>query len=190
MSAVKRIPVTEQVWKDLTEMRSAGQTYTDLLADMIEDRKKWRLEEDVTKWSSRKKRGLRLTERDSGLNFNWCSDMGNINLVRLLRPFPFRKNFCFPEKKCIVSKENVFFLKYTVVLEPQEEGGFTVQCVEIPGAISQGWDPYRSTCQYQGSNRTGSGNAAERSEQDISRNASRDLRSWSGRCRITSRSLS
>jgi predicted RNase H-like HicB family nuclease len=24
------------------------------------------------------------------------------------------------------------------VLEPQEEGGFTVQCVEIPGAISQG----------------------------------------------------
>jgi predicted RNase H-like HicB family nuclease len=29
-------------------------------------------------------------------------------------------------------------MQYTVVLEPQEEGGFTVQCVEIPGAISQG----------------------------------------------------
>ena len=29
-------------------------------------------------------------------------------------------------------------MKYTVVLEPQKEGGFTVQCVEIPGAISQG----------------------------------------------------
>jgi predicted RNase H-like HicB family nuclease len=29
-------------------------------------------------------------------------------------------------------------MKYTVVLESQEEGGFTVQCVEIPGAISQG----------------------------------------------------
>ena len=29
-------------------------------------------------------------------------------------------------------------MKYTVVLEPQEEGGFTVQCVEIPMAISQG----------------------------------------------------
>ncbi|MDP2795904.1 MAG: type II toxin-antitoxin system HicB family antitoxin [Methanoregula sp.] len=29
-------------------------------------------------------------------------------------------------------------MKYTVVLEPWEEGGFTVQCVEIPGAISQG----------------------------------------------------
>jgi len=29
-------------------------------------------------------------------------------------------------------------MKYTVVLEPQEEGGFAVRCVEIPGAISQG----------------------------------------------------
>ena len=55
MSAVKRIPVTEPVWKDLAEMRSAGQTYTDLLAEMIEDRKKRRLEEDVGKWSRRKK---------------------------------------------------------------------------------------------------------------------------------------
>lgn len=57
MSAVKRIPVTEPVWKDLAEMRSAGQTYTDLLAEMIEDRKKRRLEEDVRTWSSRRKEG-------------------------------------------------------------------------------------------------------------------------------------
>ncbi len=56
MAAVKRIPVTEPVWKDLAEMRSAGQTYTDLLAEMIEDRKKGRLEEDVRKWTSRKKK--------------------------------------------------------------------------------------------------------------------------------------
>ena len=56
MPAVKRIPVTEQVWKDLAEMRSAGQTYTDLLAEMIEDRKKRRLEEDVRKWTSRKRK--------------------------------------------------------------------------------------------------------------------------------------
>ena len=49
--------MTEPVWKDLAEMRSAGQTYTDLLAEMIEDRKKRRLEEDVKKWSSRKKKG-------------------------------------------------------------------------------------------------------------------------------------
>ena len=55
MSPVKRIPVTEPVWKDLAEMRSAGQTYSDLLAEMIEDRKKRRLEEDVGKWISRKK---------------------------------------------------------------------------------------------------------------------------------------
>jgi predicted CopG family antitoxin len=62
MSAVKRIPVTEPVWKDLAEMRSAGQTYTDLLAEMIEDRKRRRLEEDVKTWSSRKKGYVSLSE--------------------------------------------------------------------------------------------------------------------------------
>ena len=55
MAAVKRIPVTEPVWKDLAEMRAAGQTYTDLIAEMIEDRKRRRLEEDVRTWSSRRK---------------------------------------------------------------------------------------------------------------------------------------
>ncbi|MDF0590660.1 type II toxin-antitoxin system HicB family antitoxin [Candidatus Methanocrinis natronophilus] len=29
-------------------------------------------------------------------------------------------------------------MEYTVVLEPQEEGGYTVRCFELPGAISQG----------------------------------------------------
>lgn len=29
-------------------------------------------------------------------------------------------------------------MKYTVILEPQEEGGFTARCMELPGAISQG----------------------------------------------------
>jgi len=29
-------------------------------------------------------------------------------------------------------------MEYTVLLEPQEEGGYFVQCVELPGAISQG----------------------------------------------------
>ena len=47
MSAVKRIPVSEPVWKDLAEMRLAGQTYTDLLSDMIEERKKSRLALDM-----------------------------------------------------------------------------------------------------------------------------------------------
>lgn len=54
MTAVKRIPVTEPVWKDLSEMRAAGQTYADLLSDMIEERKKRRLEEDVKEWHKRK----------------------------------------------------------------------------------------------------------------------------------------
>jgi predicted RNase H-like HicB family nuclease len=29
-------------------------------------------------------------------------------------------------------------MKFTVALDPQPEGGFTVQCIELPGAISQG----------------------------------------------------
>ena len=29
-------------------------------------------------------------------------------------------------------------MKYSVILEPQEEGGFTARCMELPGAISQG----------------------------------------------------
>lgn len=29
-------------------------------------------------------------------------------------------------------------MRLTVTLEPQPEGGFTAQCVEIPGAISEG----------------------------------------------------
>jgi len=29
-------------------------------------------------------------------------------------------------------------MKFTVMVEPAEEGGYTVQCVELPAAISQG----------------------------------------------------
>ncbi len=47
VNLTKRIPVTEQVWKELAEMRSAGQTYDELLAEMIELRKKRRLLEDI-----------------------------------------------------------------------------------------------------------------------------------------------
>lgn len=47
MHLTKRIPVTEQVWKELAEMRSAGQTYDDLLAEMIDLKKKRRLVEDI-----------------------------------------------------------------------------------------------------------------------------------------------
>lgn len=47
MRLSKRIPVTEEVWKELAEMRGAGQTYNDLLTEMIELRKKRLLVEDV-----------------------------------------------------------------------------------------------------------------------------------------------
>ena len=29
-------------------------------------------------------------------------------------------------------------MKYSIIVEPQEEGGFTARCLELPGAISQG----------------------------------------------------
>lgn len=57
MAVIKRIPVSEAVWKDLAEMRAAGQTYTDLIAEMIEDRKRRRLEEDARAWGCRRKDG-------------------------------------------------------------------------------------------------------------------------------------
>jgi len=40
MLATKRIPVTETVWTELSELKSAGQTYSQLLEEMIEDKKK------------------------------------------------------------------------------------------------------------------------------------------------------
>ena len=52
MSAVKRLPVSEKIWKELGAMKGAGQTYDDLLEDMIERVKKARLEEDVKMWES------------------------------------------------------------------------------------------------------------------------------------------
>lgn len=29
-------------------------------------------------------------------------------------------------------------MQYTILIMPQEEGGYTVQCLELPGAISEG----------------------------------------------------
>ncbi len=58
MSTIKRIPVSETVWKDLAEMRSAGQTYSDLLTEMIEEKKKRRLEQDIMSWKNRPKEGF------------------------------------------------------------------------------------------------------------------------------------
>lgn len=52
MSAVKRIPVSEPIWRELGEMKGAGQTYDDLLEEMIDRVKKARLEEDVKRWEN------------------------------------------------------------------------------------------------------------------------------------------
>ena len=49
MLATKRIPVTEAVWIELSELKSAGQTYSQLLEEMIEERKKARLFRDMEK---------------------------------------------------------------------------------------------------------------------------------------------
>jgi hypothetical protein len=43
----RRIPVSEPVLKELAELRLAGQTYDDLLTEMIELQKKKRLEDDI-----------------------------------------------------------------------------------------------------------------------------------------------
>lgn len=39
--------MTESVWVELSGLKSAGQTYSDLLEEMIEDRKKARLFQDM-----------------------------------------------------------------------------------------------------------------------------------------------
>ena len=49
MEANKRIPVTESVWIDLSCLKKAGQTYSQLLEEMIEERKKARLFRDMEK---------------------------------------------------------------------------------------------------------------------------------------------
>ena len=53
MPAVKRLPVSEKVWKELGAMKGAGQTYDDLLEEMIEQVRKARLEKDILVWESR-----------------------------------------------------------------------------------------------------------------------------------------
>jgi len=47
MPATKHIPVTEAVWIERSDLKAAGQTYSQLLEEMIEDRKKARLFRDM-----------------------------------------------------------------------------------------------------------------------------------------------
>ena len=45
--ADKRIPVTEERWNELHEMKGAGETYDELIEKLIKERKKARLFEDM-----------------------------------------------------------------------------------------------------------------------------------------------
>jgi predicted CopG family antitoxin len=47
MTASKRIPVSEGVWEDISELKRPGQTFDDLLSHMVEQEKKRRFIEDM-----------------------------------------------------------------------------------------------------------------------------------------------
>ncbi|MBX0286794.1 hypothetical protein [Haloarcula salinisoli] len=43
--ATKRIPVTEERWKELSELKEAGETYDDLLGELIQEHQRRQLAE-------------------------------------------------------------------------------------------------------------------------------------------------
>jgi len=47
MVATKRIPVSERVWTEVSELKRPGQTFDDLLSHMVEQEKKRRFIEDM-----------------------------------------------------------------------------------------------------------------------------------------------
>jgi len=47
MTATKRIPVSERVWAEVSELKRPGQTFDDLLSHMVEQEKKRRFIEDM-----------------------------------------------------------------------------------------------------------------------------------------------
>jgi predicted CopG family antitoxin len=46
-NASKRIPVTEERWKELNELKGAGETYDELLAELIREHQRRQLAERV-----------------------------------------------------------------------------------------------------------------------------------------------
>jgi predicted CopG family antitoxin len=46
-NAEKRIPVTEERWKELNELKSAGKTYDDLLGELIQAHNRRQLADKV-----------------------------------------------------------------------------------------------------------------------------------------------
>jgi len=55
MPATSRIPVSRVVWEELSGLKSAGETYDHLLAEMIEREKERRLFEDMDRIEKRGK---------------------------------------------------------------------------------------------------------------------------------------
>jgi hypothetical protein len=55
MPATSRIPVSRVVWEELSGLKSAGETYDHLLAEMIEREKNRRLFEDMDRIEKRGK---------------------------------------------------------------------------------------------------------------------------------------
>jgi len=52
MHRKRRLPVSIPVWQELNTMKGAGQTYDNLLEEMIEQVRKIRLEEDIDMWEN------------------------------------------------------------------------------------------------------------------------------------------
>ena len=48
-NASKRIPVTEERWKELNELKKAGETYDDLLGELIKEHQRRQLAERAKK---------------------------------------------------------------------------------------------------------------------------------------------
>jgi predicted CopG family antitoxin len=48
-NANKRIPVTEERWKELNNLKQAGETYDDLLAELIQEHQRRQLAERTRK---------------------------------------------------------------------------------------------------------------------------------------------
>jgi predicted CopG family antitoxin len=61
MPASKHIPVTEAVWIELSDLKAAGQTFSQLLEEMIEDWKNARLFRDME----------RIEEKGEFVKFPW-----------------------------------------------------------------------------------------------------------------------
>ena len=74
-------------------------------------------------------------------------------------------------------------MKYTVILEPQDEGGYTVRCLELPGAISQGETKEEALTNIK----EAIGLVLEVLSQELAALQRRDPKSGAGRCLLSSR---